>query len=245
MFLTFTGRSRLRQHNDAAHWFEGSGELGWTDWMAGRQMMAARQFPQAVAAFSAATQRFSQTHAGLATAIGPRTDPGDAFFRLAMAQFETKDYTSAIASFERAAKLHPENARALFLLGRTREMIGQSGLGDFDLASRTAFANVNAPGASGQAHLYKGVALYRRKDFPRAEQEFASALNFDAGAAQDDASAWRHLAGVAGGACGPSAALLAQSLGRVSDYFPRDEAEGLLRACGARSISEVVNPTAQ
>ena len=230
---------------DAAHWFEGAGETGWAEWMEGRQRMESREFARAVAAFGVAAKKFAWERSGLVSAIGPRTDVGDALFRLGMAEYEVKDYGAAIASFDRAVKAHPENARAFFLLGRAKEMTGQNGVADFDLASRTAFANVNAPGASGQAHLYKGVALYRRKDYPRAEQEFASALNFDAGAAQEDAAAWRHLAGVAGGSCGPSAALLAQSLGQASDYFPREEAESLLHGCGSHAISEVVSPAAR
>ena len=68
--------------------------------------------------------------------------------------------------------------------------------------------------------MYRGVALYRKKDFTRAEQEFASALNFDSGPVKEDAVAWRHMAAVAGGACGASASLLEQSLDRTSSYFP-------------------------
>ena len=112
-------------------------------------------------------------------------------------------------------------------------------------ASRTAFANVNAPGAGGQAHLYRGVSLYRKKDYTKAEQEFASALNFDSGPSTQDATAWRHMAAVAAGACGPSAGLLEQAMPNTSSLFPKDEAEGLLKQCQARSISEVVHPPTQ
>ena len=125
------------------------------------------------------------------------------------------------------------------------EKLGQSGIADLELASRTAFANDSVPGAGGQAHLYRGVALYRKKDFTRAEQEFSSALNFDSGPAKEDATAWRHMAAVAGGSCGTSASMLEQSLDRTSSYFPKDEAEALLKRCPARSISEVVRTSVQ
>jgi TolA-binding protein len=118
-------------------------------------------------------------------------------------------------------------------------MVGQSSLDDYELASRTAYAHVSVPGAGGQAHLYKGVALFRRGDYTRAEQEFASALNFDPGSATPDARAWWHMAAVATGACGESAQRLADGLAHVSDFFPRQEAEAMLRRCPtSRRISE-------
>ena len=79
----------------------------------------------------------------------------------------------------------------------------------------------------------------------KAEQEFSSALNFDAGPAKEDAAAWRHMAAVASGACGASATLLEQSLDRASSYFPKDEAEALVKRCSAHAISEVVHPSSQ
>ena len=184
--------------------------------------MDARRFPQAVEAFHRAVEKFSQqSTVGLAGMFGPHPDMADAWFRLGNAQFEAKDYTSAITSLDHASKLRPEDSRAIFVRARAREMLGQSGLADYDLASRTAFANVNAPGAGGQAHLYRGLAYYRRGDYARAEQEFSSSLNFDSGWAKDDAIAWRHMAALAGGACGPSAAMLRESLGRVRGYRSR------------------------
>lgn len=230
--------------SDAARWMAGFGDTGWPSLVAGRQAMTARQFPLATAAFRLAVDKFKHRPAsGLAGALGPHPDLGDLYFRLGSAEYGAKDYPAAIATFDEVAKRQPENARAIFLRGRAREMEGESGLNDFDLASRAAFANVNIPGAGGQAHFYRGVALYRRKDYARAEQEFSSALNFDAGPAKEDAAAWRHMAAVAAGACGASAALLGHSLGEVSDYFPRAEAETLLRTCSSRSISELVKPT--
>jgi len=99
------------------------------------------------------------------------------------------------------------------------------------LASRTAFAA--APGKpSGEAHFYRGILLYRRADWPRAEDEFADALNFDIPAAmRSDASAWRNLAAVVGGSCGASRGSLERSLTTVSPDFPKDDARLALAAC--------------
>jgi len=226
---------------DAARWFAPFSDTGWPALISGRQAMTGHQFSQAAAAFQRAADKFAQLPApGLATTIGPRPDRADALFRLGSARFETREYSAAIANLDEAVKLRPENARAVFVRARAREKLGQSGIADLELASRTAFANDSVPGAGGQAHLYRGIALYRKKDFGRAEQEFSSALNFDSGPAREDAVAWRHMAAVAGGACGPSAIMLEQSLDRTSSYFPKDEAEALLKHC-PRSISEVVH----
>jgi tetratricopeptide (TPR) repeat protein len=231
---------------DAARWFEPFGDTGWPALIAGRQAMTAHQFPQAVAAFQRAVDKFQQTpSAGFANEIGPRPDRADALYRLGSARFETHEYTAAIQNLDEAAKLRPENARAVFVRARAREKLGQSGIADLELASRTAFANDSVPGAAGQAHLYRGVVLYRRKDYAKAEQEFSSALNFDSGPAKEDATAWRHMAAVASGACGASATMLEQSLDRASSYFPKDEAEALVKRCSAQAISEVVHPSSR
>ncbi|MEI9970764.1 MAG: hypothetical protein WDO73_01230 [Ignavibacteriota bacterium] len=104
-------------------------------------------------------------------------------------------------------------------------------MADYNLASRAAFADANDL-ASGEAHLYRGILLYRRKDFGKAEEEFSSALNFEIAAIlRPDATAWRHLSAVASGACGASRQLLEKSLSSVSPYFPKAEAEALAAGC--------------
>ena len=91
--------------------------------------------------------------------------------------------------------------------------------------------------ASGEAHLYHGIILYRRQDYARAEEEFASALNFEmTGALRPDARAWRQLAAVAGGSCGTARQSLNLALAAVSPFFPRDEARSLASACGAEQM---------
>jgi tetratricopeptide (TPR) repeat protein len=233
---------------DAARWFSIFADSGWPQLIAGRQAMVAKQYPQAVAAFQQAVDKFAHPPgAGFAAAISPRPDRADALFRLGSARFETHEYPLAIKNLDDAVKLRPENARAVFVRARAKEKLGQmsAGIADLELASRTAFANVNAPGAGGQAHLYRGVSLYRKREYAKAEQEFSSALNFDSGQATQDATAWRHMAAVAAGACGPSASLLEQAMPNTSSLFPKDEAEALLKQCQARSISEVVHPSTQ
>src|SRR5207302_10704757 len=104
---------------------------------------------------------------------------------------------------------------------------------DYNLASRTAFANAKDL-ASGEAHLYRGILLYRRKDFARAEDEFASALNFEIPETlRADAQAWRHLAAVASGSCASAKEFLDRTLPGVSPYFPKNEARHLAVNCHA------------
>jgi hypothetical protein len=104
-------------------------------------------------------------------------------------------------------------------------------LADYNMASRTAFAAAQDL-ASGEAHLYRGIVLYRRKDFARAEEEFASALNFVmTDALLPDARAWRHLSAVAAGSCGPARQSLSDALNTVSPFFPRDEARSMAASC--------------
>ena len=124
--------------------------------------------------------------------------------------------------------------RALFLRGRAKELGGQgdAALADYNLASRTALATAKDL-ASGEAHLYRGIALYRSKDFPHAEDEFSSALNFEiAPPLRADATAWRRLAAVAGGSCASASAFLDGSLAKVSPFFPKNEARALAAGCG-------------
>ena len=107
----------------------------------------------------------------------------------------------------------------------------EAALADYSLASRTALADAQDL-SSGEAHLYRGVLLYRRKDYSHAEDEFSSALNFDISTTlRPDAEAWRHMAAVAAGSCGSSRAALEESLTQVTPYFPKDEARALAAAC--------------
>jgi tetratricopeptide (TPR) repeat protein len=148
------------------------------------------------------------------------------------------DLPGAILTLDASIQADSASPHALFLRARAKELAGSkdAALADYNLASRTAFAAARDL-ASGEAHLYRGIVLFRRQDFARAEEEFSSALNFEmTGALLPDARAWRHLAAVAGGSCGESRQSLSLALAAVSPFFPRDEARSLASACGPASI---------
>ena len=99
-----------------------------------------------------------------------------------------------------AVRQDATNARALYLRARAKESAGQqdAAIADYNLAARNALAK--AEDQAGEAHLYRGISLYRRKEYAPAEDEFTNALNFNISAAsRADAVAWRSLAAVAVG----------------------------------------------
>jgi len=224
---------------EAARFLETAPESGWTPWVQGRRHLEQGRYVEAVSSFDKALRSWLEQerkgYYGLAGLLGPRPDVAQAQYQLAEAQFLTQEYQAAVDSLEQAIKKRPQNAQAIFLRARAKELLGmaQPALADYELASRTAFANVGAPAASGQAHLYRGIWLFRRKDYERAENAFASALNFDPGErAKADAIAWRHMAAVASGSCGVSSEGLRSALVTTSELFPRSEAQALLQQCG-------------
>src|SRR5262249_55001428 len=161
------------------------------------------------------------------------------FRELGAAQLLAGDPQTAADSLSRAIKEDASDARALFLRARARELAGQpaEAVADYNLASRAAFA-ASQDLASGDAHLYRGILLYNRKDYSRAENEFASALNFEIpGAFRGDAAAWRHMAAVAAGNCAASRFSLEYALASVSPYFPKEEARKRTAACSTSSAS--------
>ena len=139
----------------------------------------------------------------------------------------------------------------MFVRGLARAGMGQAeaALADYQLASRMAFAHPDIPHAAALAHYYRGVWQFRRKDFARAEDEFASALNQDPGAdLRADATGWRYMAAVAGGACEASGRKLEAALREASGFFPRargrDAARGLPRRAGQRHQKTAVTARA-
>jgi len=176
----------------------------------------------------------------LAARLGPPAGRASELVELGSAQLLAGEAREAIATFDAAVKADASDARALYLRARAKEIAGEteSALADYNLASRTAFAGAKDL-ASGEAHLYRGILLYRRKGYAFAEDEFSSALNFEiTGQMRADAEAWRHLAAVAGGSCGVSRQYLERALPAVSPYFPKDEARAALATCAA-GLSEV------
>jgi tetratricopeptide (TPR) repeat protein len=209
----------------------------WAAWTEGKQAFQAANYREAASEYRRAVELWEakrdQAELPVLDRLVPQPEMAPAYTDLGGAQLLAGDAGAAVASLTRAIKEDPAEPRAYYLRARAKEASGQSegALSDYNLASRTAFAAAQDL-KSGEAHLYHGILLYRRKDYARAEDEFASALNFDIGPGlHADAAAWRHLAAVAGGACDASRQLLEESLKGVTPYFPKAEARTLLAAC--------------
>lgn len=221
--------------DDAARLLTGSSDSGWDQWVQGRRSFDAGSYPDAAANYARAIEIWKSMwpQPPLVRALGPRPNVPVAQADLGGAQLLAGDAAAAIRTLDVSIKADPSNAHAIFLRARAKEIGGQkeAALADYNLASRTALAAAQDL-ASGEAHLYRGILFYRRKDFARAEDEFSSALNFEVTPAlRQDASAWRHLSAVAGGSCAAAREFLDGSLARVSPFFPKQEARSLAAAC--------------
>lgn len=223
----------------AARRVSGLTETGWPAFIAGLRSFqqglyrdAVAQFRQTVETWTAVQRNQNPT---FYERLAPPIDIPAALTQLGGAQLVTGDTASAIASLNKAIQIGPTQAREYYLRARAREISGQTeaSLADYSLASRTAFAD-SEDLASGEAHLYRGILFYRRRDFKRAEDEFSSALNLAIPPVlEPDAAAWRHLAAVAGGSCTASRDYLERSLPTVSPFFPKDEARAAVAQCSA------------
>jgi tetratricopeptide (TPR) repeat protein len=233
------GRIALRAESldEAVSDFSGAPNSGWLDWAQGKRAFVAGNYPRAVSLYNSAISRWKAVWSGSGPAfvyrLGPPPNLGRALGDLGGAQLLAGNPATAIATLDASLKLEPAESRTLFMRARARELSGQSeaSLSDYNLAARAAFAaaeNLN----SGEAHLYRGIVFYRRKDFARAEDEFSSALNFSISAAlRPDAEAWRHLAAVASGSCVSARQNLERSLATASPFFPKEEARALASTC--------------
>jgi tetratricopeptide (TPR) repeat protein len=221
---------------------------GWSAWAAGRAAFRDRNYARAATEYRNAIEAWDRARGAAAPTIAGRLSPPPdlvaAYTELGGAQLLTGDTRSAIASLDEAVRRDPSSARAFYLRARARELAGQNeqAQADYNLASRTAFAKARDL-ASGEAHLYRGILLFRRKDYPHAEDEFASALNFEIPAAlRAEAGAWRHLAAVADGSCASAREYLERSLGAVSPFFPKDEARAVMASCPAAVTARTAGP---
>ena len=212
-------------------------DSGWHRWAAGESAFHYRNYAEAAGDYGKAVDWWKRTSANppdsLAERLLPQPDMAKALRDWGGAQLLSGDQSAAIVTLDAAVKASPNPARALYLRARAEELAGrkEAAYADLSLASRTAFADAKDL-ASGEAHLYRGILLYRRQQYSQAESEFASALNFDIPKAlRPDAVAWRHLASVAGGACSASRRFLEESLAAVSPYFPKDEAREVASRC--------------
>lgn len=217
---------------------------GWNSWVAGRQALLSARYSEAVAddlrAIADWTAARRQEPLPMLARIAPPADLSAAYTELGGAQLLARNSTAAIASLTQAVKERSTNAQALYLRGRAEEIAGRADAAqsDYSLASRVAFANATDL-ATGEAHLYRGILLYRRARYSEAEDEFSSALNFDIAAGmRADAGAWRRLAAVKTGACGASRAALEQALPTVSPYFPKEEARTAMAVCSESPARE-------
>ncbi len=221
----------------SARAFGAASSAAWSAWVSGRQTFRAGQYQPAADAYQRAVTAWDaerrQSPLPLADRIAPPVDLPFAYTELGGARLLAGDPTAAIAALNRAVGESPSNSRALYLRARAKDAAGQSeaALADYNLASRTAFANATDL-ASGEAHLYRGVLLFRRKQYRDAEDEFSSALNFSIAASmRADAIAWRRLSAVAEGSCDAGVRYLEEALPSASPYFPRQEARSFMSAC--------------
>ncbi len=219
----------------AAREFSSPAAAGWNNWAEGLQAFRNARYADAAARFGQAIADWDRDRAdsGWFRRLRPQPDWTASLTEWGGARLLAGDFAGAISALDRAAALSRENPRAFYLRALARERSGhaEDALTDYNLASRAAFASAREL-ASGEAHLYRGILLYRRRDYAGAEAEFSSALNFDvAPSMRADAVAWRHLAAVLQGGCQSSREFLGRSLASVSPFFPRQEAQAAAAAC--------------
>ena len=225
----------------AAAKFANQPDSGWYTYVEGLRAFQSGRYAEAAARYGETLNCWTglqrQSNSTLAVRLGPPSEAPPLLTKLGGAQLLAGDVRAAIATLDHAVQAGAPSPQTFYLRARAKELTGQPepALADYNLASRTAFAS-STDLASGEAHLYRGILYYRRKDFNRAEEEFSSALNLEIPAnLRPDASAWRHLSAVASGFCGASLRFLEQSLPAVSPYFPKAEAQAVAAGCPAGS----------
>jgi hypothetical protein len=217
---------------------------GWTRWVAGMDFYRQGNYAGAAANYGSAIGSWRAARPdSVAQRMSPLLAMPEALADWGGAQLAANDLIGALANLDAAVKADSANARALYLRGLAKQHLGRNdaAMEDLNLASRAAFAK-SGDTAAAEAHLFRGISLYWRKEFMRAEEEFASAMN--AGIAeswQSDARAWRLLAAVAGGACGDSRRALESAMTSISPFFPKVDARAAFAACPA-TASESVFP---
>jgi tetratricopeptide (TPR) repeat protein len=214
--------------------FAASDAPGWPDWVSGVLEVGRGNYTQAAADYGRAIASWRDAAArSLTRELLPKAGMGAMLTDWGGAQLLAGGPSRAIAALDAAIKAGPNTPRAFYLraIAKERAGRGEAAAEDYDLASRAAFAR-SGDASAAEANFYRGILLYRRKEFLRAEQEFSTAIN--TAVPQDlqaDARAWRHLSAVAGGACGASREALERALASVSAYFPKQEALATFSAC--------------
>jgi tetratricopeptide (TPR) repeat protein len=240
--LTEAGRMWLGVHSLEEGNIEKAARLltvgGWSHWTAGKRAFAARRYAEAAGLYRLAVEAWKNSGPMSAgTLLEPAPVLAAALAETGEAEWLAGDARRATTTFSAALRLDDGLARVWFLRGLAREASGarEDALRDFSIASRTALARSH-DGQTGEGHYYRGVLLYRRGDFTGAEDEFSIALLSGVPApARSDASAWRHMAAVAGGACESSLHALDRALDSVSPLFPRGEAGSARNSCATRA----------
>jgi tetratricopeptide (TPR) repeat protein len=237
------GWMALGRHDlaEAALQFGSTRDTGWPEWVQGQRQFEQGNYTEAVRQEQRAITAWKSMWQGngppLVRRLGPAPNLPIALADLGGAQLLAGEYKGAIATLDASLKAKPGNPAALYRRARAHDLAGDAdaALADYGMASRVAFAD-SSELATGEAHLYRGIMLFRRKDFGRAEDEFASALNFEIPEMlRADAQAWRHMAAVAGGSCVSEKELLTRGLASVSPYFPKQEARQVASMCAVSS----------
>lgn len=217
----------------AARLFSAADAPEWAAWTAGRLAYNAQNFRQAAADYGRAIQMWRARPASIDGRLSPKPDMSQMLSDWGGTQLASGDADAALVNLEAAIKLDSGNARAHYLRGIARQRMGRDDASteDFDLASRAALARRDTA-AAAEAHFYRGIVLYRRKEFVRAEEEFSSAMSADIKTEwRTDARAWRYLAAVAQGSCGASRENLSRAEASASPYFPKQQAASVMAAC--------------
>ena len=218
----------------ASRWFANSGAPEWNAWASGRQAYEARNYSEAATQYGRAIGMWrAALPSSLIEQLNPRPVMSQVLVDWGGAQLASGDAAAALTNFDASIKVDNGNARAYYLRALAEQRAGreEAATKDFDLASRAALAETGADSAA-RAHFYRGIVFYRRKEFQRAEDEFASALSSDVpGDWRADARAWRLLSAVAGGSCGASRENLSRAEGSASPYFPKQQADSAMAAC--------------
>jgi tetratricopeptide (TPR) repeat protein len=217
-------------------------ESFWSHWVWGKLAFAEGRYSEAAVRYAGAVEQWrtnqARWRANWMVRLGPQPPMGVVLADLGGAQLLAGQADQAIVTLDSAISADSHYARAYYLRARAKELAGQTdaAMADYNVAARSAYASADLL-VSSEAHLYRGILLYRRREFQRAEDEFASALNTEstADAVRADATAWRHMAAVSGGACGASKQALQNALPAVSPYFPKAEAESAIAACPGTS----------
>jgi len=209
----------------------------WNLWLAGRQAWAERRWRDGIALMEKAAENWRAAAESPAPStlqlLGPKPDLARVYYEIGVARYRLEDYSGAVSSLNAALEMDPTNSYALFLRARAKDLQGQpDAVTDYARAAETADRTRDSSWAVGQAHYYRGLLLYRGKQFREAESAFRAAPKAGLGEiARAQVSAWQNLAAVAGGNCANAAELLEVSGQLAEGGFPVAEAQAVALGC--------------